>query len=184
MNYGGEILDVTDNTDKDVIMICDDFGEVFKTMELPEWTIQENTFMADNKEYKYYQIDNKGYAQTLFEFLATHTGVEWHFAKLKEKQSKAHVNFITTSNSHNRESVMGKLLHGKINGLYVSDMYNLYELIHNHPGGSTYPSIIVDNQGNLVGDIPFAKRVLKRYGGEIDFKIFTKPNTYTSYQPD
>ena len=60
MNYGGEILDVTDNTDKDVIMICDDFGEVYKTMELPEWTIQENTFMADNKEYKYYQIDNTG----------------------------------------------------------------------------------------------------------------------------
>lgn len=66
-------------------------------MELPEWTIQENTFMANNKEYKYYQIDN---------------------------------------------------------------------------------------QGNLVGDIPFANRVLKRYGGEIDFKIFTKPNTYTSYKPD
>ena len=62
-------------------------------------------------------------------------------------------------------------------------MYNLYELIHNHPGGSTYPSIIVDNQGNLVGDIPFASRILYRYGGEIDFKIFTKPNTYTSYKP-
>ena len=62
-------------------------------------------------------------------------------------------------------------------------MYNLYELIHNHPGGSTYPSIRYDNQGNLVGDIPFAKRVLKRYGGEIDFKIFTKPNTYSSYKP-
>ena len=66
-------------------------------------------------------------------------------------------------------------------------MYNLYELIHNHPGGSTYPSIIVDlrdgNQVNLVGDIPFASGILKRYGGEIDFKIFTKPNTYTSYKP-
>ena len=42
----------------------------------------------------------------------------------------------------------------------------------------------IDNQGNLVGDIPFASGILKRYGGEIDFKIFTKPNTYTSYQPD
>ena len=65
-------------------------------MELPEWTIQENTFMANNKEYKYYQIDN---------------------------------------------------------------------------------------QGNLVGDIPFASGILDRYGGVIDFKIFTKPNTYTSYKP-
>ena len=62
-------------------------------------------------------------------------------------------------------------------------MYNLYELIHNHPGGSTCPSIRVDNQGNLVGDIPFASGILDRYGGEIDFKIFTKPNTYTSYKP-
>jgi hypothetical protein len=62
-------------------------------------------------------------------------------------------------------------------------MYNLYELIHNHPGGSTYPPIIVDNQGNLVGDIPFASGILDRYGGVIDFKIFTKPNTYTSYKP-
>ena len=62
-------------------------------------------------------------------------------------------------------------------------MYNLYELIHNHPGGSTYPSIKVDNQGNLVGDIPFASGISYRYGEEIDFKIFTKPNTYTSYKP-
>ena len=55
-------------------------------------------------------------------------------------------------------------------------MYNLYELIHNHPGGSTYPSIIEDlrdgNQGNLVGDIPFASGILYRYGGVIDFKNF------------
>lgn len=62
-------------------------------------------------------------------------------------------------------------------------MYNLYELIHNHPGGSTYPSRRYDNQGNLVGDIPFASGISYRYGEEIDFKIFTKPNTYTSYKP-
>ena len=62
-------------------------------------------------------------------------------------------------------------------------MYNLYELIHNHPGGSTNPSIRYDNQGNLVGDIPFARGISYRYGEEIDFKIFTKPNTYTSYKP-
>ena len=181
INQGGFVEQIIENDEKDIITILDDAGEVYNTLEFKSGTIQEKKFHQNGEEYTYYQIDETQAAQSLFEFVANYTAVEWSLAKLEHKGNGNTKNFIITANSHNKNEGMRAMLNTRIDGEYLWLNYNANEFSHNHPSGSTRPS--GTSSMATSGDIPFAKTVSSLFNKQPIFKIFTRPNLYTIYYP-
>ena len=179
INQGGFVEQIIENDEKDIITILDDAGEVYNTLEFKSGTIQEKKFHQNGEEYTYYQIDETQAAQSLFEFVANYTAVEWSLAKLEHKGNGDTKNFITTSNNYKSESHMFRLLKNKVELESINKYFNIIELVHNHPRGTIWPSgRKLDAKS---GDIPFAKEVSKIFNNRTIFKIFTRPNKYTVF---
>ena len=181
INQAGYVEAIINNDKKDIITILDDTGGSFDSIEFEVGTIKQKSFNKKGENYSYYQIDDPQSAQSAFEFLANNTGVEWSIIKLENMQTSDKRNYLTTGNQFKNEPAITSLLNKQINGSYLWNSYYALEISHNHPSGSIYPSGREANDKD--GDIPFAKKVSSLFKNQPVFKVFTKPNRYTTYFP-
>ncbi len=196
LNNEGRVVNRITTTEVDAFHIVDDKGNRLagKSIEFEYGTVESHRYISYFNEekkakdtYDVYQVRGDDNGTKLFEFMATHTNVEWSQAKTGEGGYNG-LNFLTTA--HDKGSEYG------MSNLYSTQLfkgYTIRELIHNHPSNKLIPSGLDKSKNGIParkwGDIKFSidivkDRLLRGYNLPV-FKIYSsKNNSYISYGPN
>lgn len=187
INLQGEIVNRIENTKRDAFFIVDNKGKRLRGKELifSYGTIErqwKNSFKHKG-HYDIYKVRGDNFGNSLFEFFANNTSVEWtHF--MLGKSGDQGLNLLITSHQALSEEGGGDMA----NNVLIKG-YTIREHRHNHPSGSDIPSglpgTILPNGSNGKADIQFASSLnsllRKRNARAPQYKIYVKNGKYIEY---
>ncbi|WP_163309771.1 JAB-like toxin 1 domain-containing protein [Dysgonomonas sp. 521] len=165
INEKGEMINRIENKDKDIIHIVDKDGKRVDGKSSQEYgygtiTMEQITLKPEgSKEWSYdkYTIQGDDNANSIFEFLADNTKVEWSHATFG-KEGKEKANFITTTH--------GEWNEGGMRDVFIKQYMKgipMIEHSHNHPIHNVYapyPSGLPGTDSYGSGDISFSSSIV------------------------
>ena len=111
-----------------------------------------------------FHISDERSAKKIFEFLAINTNVEWGKMTFGNKYHQEGI--ITTSHEYASEAGIKTLINSR-----KYDKYEMTDFTHSHTSPRcTYPSGLKKNE--VGSDIIFAKKLTKRFGNSVTFRIY------------